>query len=65
MYLKNYFSKRRIWKDFGPIVSADTIDAEYHTALFYMIDHLLQFLHSFFQAEKKLSNPFEDSYVSG
>ena len=33
MYLKNYFSKRRICKDFGPIVSADTIDAEYCTVL--------------------------------
>ena len=50
----------RICKNFGPIVSADTVDAEYHT-VFSMIDHLLLFLHSFFQAEKKLSKPFEDS----
>ena len=43
-----------MFQNFGPIVSADTVDAEYHT-VFSMIDHLLLFLHSFFQAEKKLS----------
>ena len=33
--------------------------------LFYMIDHLLPFLHSFFQAEIKVSNPFKSqgSYI--